>query len=139
MGIRGKEANDVKPNVYSGEKNGETFTAFRMELQGWVSAVHDSMLKVLEIAEAEQGRIAAVSVRNGGLNQETVDDFKDRPLYQLLVVCRKGAAKNYVRVPERSGFKAWKQVASHFDPRIRAERSVAYSSVTHAVRMGKLT
>ena len=135
------EANDVKPNVCNGEKNGETLTAFRMELQSWVSAVHDSMLKVLEIAEAEQGRIAAVNVRNGGLNQEAVDDFKemDRPLYQLLVVCRKGAAKNYVCVPQRSGFKAWKQMASHFDPRIRAERSVAYSSVTHAVSMGKLT
>ena len=91
VGIRGMEANDFKPNVYSGDKNGETFTAFRMELQGWVSAVHDSMLKVLEIAEAEQGHTAAVNVRDGGLNLETVDDFKemDRRLYQLLVVCRK--------------------------------------------------
>ena len=127
--------------MYSGDKNGETFTAFRMELQSWVSAVHDSMLKVSEIAEAEQGPIDAGNVRNGGLNLETVDDFKemDRRLYQLLIVCRKGAAKNYVCVPERSGFKAWKQVASHLDPRIRAERSVAYSSATHAVSMGGLT
>ena len=84
------EANDVKPNVCNGERNGETFTAFRMELPSCAGAVHDSMLQVLEIAEAEQGRKAAVNVRNGGLNLETVDDFKemDRRLYQLLVVCR---------------------------------------------------
>ena len=31
--------------------------------------MHDSMLKVLEIAEAKEGRIAEASVRNGGLNQ----------------------------------------------------------------------
>ena len=77
VGIRGKEANDFKPYVYRGEKNDETFTAFRMELQNWAGAVHDSMLQVLAIAEAEQGRIDEANVRNGGLNQETVDDFKE--------------------------------------------------------------
>ena len=92
VGIRGKEeANDFKPNVYRGDKNGETFTAFRMELLNWAGAVHDSMLQVLETAEAEEGRIAEANVRNRGLNQETVDDFKemDRQLYQLLLVRRK--------------------------------------------------
>ena len=65
VGIRGKEANDFKPNVYSGDKNGETFTAFRMELLRCAGAVHDSMLQILETTEAEQGRKAAVNVRNG--------------------------------------------------------------------------
>ena len=118
MGIRGKEANDLKPNVYRGDKNGETFTAFRMELLKWAGAVHDSMLQVLETADAEEGRIAEANVRNRGFNQETVDDFKemDRQLYQLLLVRRKLTAKNYVCVPGRSGFEAWKQMASHFDP-----------------------
>ena len=52
------------------------------------SAMHDSMLKVLEIAEAKRGLIAEASVRNRGLNKETVDDIKetDRRLYQRLVV-----------------------------------------------------
>ena len=61
-------------------------------------AMHDSVLRVSEIAEAKEGRTAEASVRNGGLNQETVDDFKamDRRLYQLLVVCTEGAAENYV-------------------------------------------
>ena len=141
VGIRGKEANGFKPNVYRGEKDGETLTAFRMELQNWAGAMHDSMLQVLETAEAEQGRIDEANVRKGGLNQETVDDFKemDRRMYQLLFVCRKGTAKNYVCVPGRSGFKAWKQMASHFDPRIGADRSVLYSSLTHRVGMRGLT
>ena len=39
--------------------------------------MHDSFLKVLKIAEAKEGRIAEANVRNGGLNQETVDDFKE--------------------------------------------------------------
>ena len=76
MGIRGKEANDFKPNVYRGEKNGETFTAFRMELQNWAGAMHDSMLEVLEIAETKEDRMAEANVRNGGVNQETVDDLQ---------------------------------------------------------------
>ena len=44
-----------------------------------------------------------------------MDDFKemDRRLYQQLIVCPKGAAKNYLCVRERSVFKAWKQTASH--------------------------
>ena len=69
----------------------ETFTAFRMELLKWAGAVHDRMLQVLETAEAEEGRIAKANVRIRGLNQETVDDFKemDRHLYQLLLVRRK--------------------------------------------------
>ena len=46
---------------------------------------------------------------------ETVDDLMemDRRLYQLLVVCRKGTAKNHVCVLDKSGFKAWQQMASH--------------------------
>ena len=97
------------------------------------SAMHDSMLKVLEIAEAKRGLIAEASVRNGGLNQETVDDIKemDRRLYQRLVVCTEGSAKNYVCNPKRSSFNAWKQMANHLDPRRGADISVAYSSVTH--------
>ena len=47
---------DVKPNVYSGERSGETFMAFRTELQNWAGVVHDNMLKVLELAEAKEGR-----------------------------------------------------------------------------------
>ena len=57
------EANDVKPNEYSGDKNGDTFTAFRMELPSCAGAVHDSMLQVLEIAEAKR---AALMKRTSG-------------------------------------------------------------------------
>ena len=123
--------------MYSGERNGETFTAFRMDLQSWAGAVHDSMLKVLELADAKEGRMAEADVRSGGLNQESVDDFKElyRRLCQLLVECTKGEAKSYVSNPERSGFKAWKQVVSHIDPSTGADRSVAFSRVTHPVNM----
>ena len=125
--IRGKEANGFKPNVYRGEKDGETFTAFRMELQSWAGAVHDSMLQVLETAEAEQGRIDEANVSNGGLNQETVDDFKemDRRMYQLLVVCRKGTAKNYVCVPGRSGFKRVEADGQSLRPKNRCRQICA--------------
>ena len=66
------------------------------------------------------------------MSQDTMNDLKemDRRLYQLLVACTKGEAKNYVCNTERSGFKAWKQMVSHFDPRTGADRSVAYSRVT---------
>ena len=44
-----------------------------------------------------------MDVRNAGMSQETVDDFEemDRRLYQVLISCTKGRAKNYVCNPER--------------------------------------
>ena len=48
--FRGKGDSDLKPNVYSGEKGGETFTVLSMELQSWAGAMHDNMLKVLKLA-----------------------------------------------------------------------------------------
>ena len=58
---------------------------------------------------------------------------------QPLAACTKGEAKNYVCNTERSGVKAWKQMVSHFDPRTGAERSVAYSRVTHPVSPSGIT
>ena len=70
--------------------------------------------------------------KNARVSQETVGDFKEvvRRLYQVPISCTKGEAKNYVCNPERSGFKAWKQIVSHFDSRTGANRSVAYARVT---------
>ena len=69
------------------------------------------------------------------MSQDAVSDLKetDRRLYQLLVACTTGEAKNHVCNTDRSGLKAWKQMASHFDPRTDADGSVAYSRVTHSV------
>ena len=58
---------------------------------------------------------------------------------QVLISCAKGEAKNYVCNPERSGFKAWKQMVSHFDPRTGADRSVAYARATHLACRSRLT
>ena len=120
--------------MWTGEKTNESFTAFKMELQNWVGAWHDHMLKVMELAETKEGRITEADVRNTGMSQDTINDFKemDRRLYQLLVACTKGEAKNYGRNTERSGFKAWKQMVS-------PDRSVAYSRVTHPVSLSGIT
>ena len=37
--FRSKEASDSKPNVWTGEKTKESFTAFKMELPNWVGAL----------------------------------------------------------------------------------------------------
>ena len=97
--------------------------------------------KVMDVTEAKEGRRMELDTRNAGMSQETVDDFKelDRRLYQVLISCTGGEAKNHVCNPERSGFKAWKQMVSHFDPRTGADRSVAYARVTHPVSQSGLT
>ena len=89
----------------SGEKGSESFTPFKMDLQNGVGSLHDNMMKVMDVAEAKQGRLMELEIRNAGMSQETADDLKemDRILYQVLIACTKGEAKNY---PERSGFKA---------------------------------
>ena len=55
MRLRSKEASDLKPNVWTGEKTNESFTAFKMELQNWVGAFHDHVLKVVELVETKGG------------------------------------------------------------------------------------
>ena len=55
MRFRSKEPSGFKPNVWTGEKTKESFTAFKMELQNWVGALHDHMLKVMELAETTGG------------------------------------------------------------------------------------
>ena len=65
-----------------------------------------------------------MDLRNAGMSQEAVDDFKemDSRLCQSFVAYTKGEAKNHFCNPERSGFKAWKQMVSHVDPRTGADR-----------------
>ena len=106
--FRGKEATDYKPQAWSGENGSETFTAFKMELQNWVGSLHDNMVKVMDVAHAEEGRLMELDTKKTGISQETVDDFKDmdRRLYQVLISCTKGEAKNCVCKPESSGFMA---------------------------------
>ena len=48
-----------------------------MELQNWAGAMHDNMLKALELAEAKESRMAEMDVRNAKTSQEAVDDFKE--------------------------------------------------------------
>ena len=54
--FRGKEATDYKLQTWS-EKGSESFTAFKMELQIWVGSLHVKMVKVMDVAEAEEGRL----------------------------------------------------------------------------------
>ena len=88
------------------------------------------MMKVLEVAEAKEGRLMELDVRNAGMSQESVEDCKDinRRLYQVLIACTKGEAKNYVgsqsgltsRRPKtlqsaRNTVQTWKQDVAEFE------------------------
>ena len=79
---------DFKPHVWSGEKNSDSFTAFKMELQNVAGALHDDMLKVVETADSGEGRLTQLEVKN------------DRRLWQVRIACTKGEANNYVCNPE---------------------------------------
>ena len=96
------EAPDYQPQASSGEKGSESLTAFKMELKSGVGSLHDNMMKVTDVAE-EEGSLMELDIRNPGMSQETVDDFKemDRRRYQVLFSSTKGEAKNYVCDPER--------------------------------------
>ena len=75
------------------------------------------MVKVMDVAQAKEGRLMELDIKKTGISQETVDDFRDidRRLFQVLISCTEGEAKNCVCNPERSGFMAWKQmVRGHF-------------------------
>ena len=93
------------------------------------------------MAESREGRQTELDDRDAGMSQDTVVDFNEteRILGQVLVALTKGESKNYVCKLERSGFKVWKQMVIHFVPKICAQRSVAYSRVTHPVSQVGLT
>ena len=93
------------------------------------------MLRVMELAEIKECRITEVDVRKAGMSQDITSDVKEvnRRLFQLLVACSRREAKNFVCNTGRSGSKAWTQMVSPCDPRTGADRSVAYSRVTHPV------
>ena len=74
--LKGKEGTEYKPQTWSGEKGSESFTAFKMELQNWVGSLHDNMMKVMDFAEAKEGRLMQSDNRSAGMSQETVDDFE---------------------------------------------------------------
>ena len=57
--------------------------------------------------------MAEADVRSGGLNQETVDDFKEMD---------RKIVPDYVCNPERSGFKAWKTDRQSLRPKNRCRQ-----------------
>ena len=138
--FRTKEAADHKPNIWTGEKSTEPFMSFATEVQVWIMALHDDMIKVVEMAETMEEKITERHLQDAGAKQMVIDDFKemDRRLWQMLIMSTKGEAKNFVSNPDKSGFKAWRQLVSHYDPRTGADRSVAYSRVAHPVSQNGL-
>ena len=42
----------------------------------WVGSLHDNMMKVMDVAEAKEGRLMELDIRNAGMTLATVDDFK---------------------------------------------------------------
>ena len=136
-----KEASDFKPNVWTGEKMNESFAAFKMELQNWVGALHDKMLKVMELGETKKGRITEADVRNAGTSQDTISDLK-RDGSKAVPASRrvhKGRSKELCLQHRKVRVQSRKLMVSHFDPRTGADRSVAYSRVTHPVSPSGIT
>ena len=39
-------------------------TAFKMELQNWVGSMHDNMMEVMDVAEAKEGTLMKLDIRN---------------------------------------------------------------------------
>ena len=135
----GKEATEYKPQTWTGEKGSVHSIQDGMAELGRITArQHDESHGCRRSKRQTDG--VGLDTRNAGMSQETVDDFEemDRKLSQVPISCTKGEAKHHLRIPERSGFMAWKQMVSHFDPRTGADRSAAYGSVTHLVSQSGL-
>ena len=48
-----------------------------MELQNWVRALHDHMLRVMELADTKVARITVANVRSAGTSEDTISDLKE--------------------------------------------------------------
>ena len=57
----------------------------------WNYRIHDDMMKVMDVEEAKEGRLTELDIKNAGMSQKTVDDFKERDkrLYHVLISCTK--------------------------------------------------
>ena len=117
----GKEATEYKPQTWTGEKGSVHSIQDGMAELGRITArQHDESHGCRRSKRQTDG--VGLDTRNAGMSQETVDDFEemDRKLSQVPISCTKREAKHHLRIPERSGFMAWKQMVSHFDPRTGA-------------------
>ena len=96
------------------------------------------MMKAMEVAEAEEGRLLELDVRNVTRNRKTSKTWRGDCTRCSLHAPREKRKTTSATV-ERSGSKARKQMVSHLDPRTGADRSVAHARATHAVSQSGLT
>ena len=66
----------IQPHMWSGEKGSAPFTVFKMEFKNLVGSLHDNKMRVNDVAETKERRLMELDIRNAGMPQETVDDFK---------------------------------------------------------------
>ena len=132
--FRFKEASSLKPSVWKGDKHAEPFSTLAMELRVWAGALHDDLNVLIDLAGREERYLTKEIANERDILDDlaSLEDFDqlDRHLWQTLQRAVKGHAKGFVDNPERSGFKAWKQLVQHFDPR---------TGRTDRLRMGERT
>ena len=87
--FRGKEATEYRQNI-----------ANRLWLSKWNCRTGSDQcvthMKVKEVAEAKEGRLMELDIRNAGMSPETADDYKEMDRRLVLIACSKRGAKNYV-------------------------------------------
>ena len=108
-------AMDYEPKLWSGEKDSESFTAFNMELQNWVGAHHDHLLKVVEIAESREGQIDRAGGEERGAASRGSGRVQRYGVGKCSVPAHHGEANNNVCNPE-SSLHAWQLIGQPFRP-----------------------
>ena len=122
------EATAVMSRLQAPETRGAGATTITAQRFGnkEARALHDNMLKVAEIVESREGRLAEMEVKNAGMSQDTVDDFTEVDL--ILVT----SARCMHRGSGTEWFDIHKTKTLQND-RISAQRWTGSSRVGHGV------
>ena len=89
--FRGKGAAEYGPHTWSGREGQWIVHSIHHGTADWVGSLRDNMMKVMDVTEVKEGGLLELDIRNAGIPQETVDDFKEkeRRQYQVLMSCTK--------------------------------------------------
>ena len=136
--FRTKEANDLRPKEWTGEKGSRSFTVFTQDIHNWAGALHDDMKQAIrnaEIADDIEKTVTAAQVKPsnedvGGIPGGEKGSKMSRYLWQCLIKITEGSGQeNKARAimwnRQENGFIAWKKLVNEFDPREAANDSTA--------------
>ena len=117
----------VAPPEYHGKSDkNATFEQWSDLFRNWAAAMHKEGTRMLDLVED-----SSFDLDDFDMNMDEVASEFNGRVYEQLFKCARGETISFVKNPDRNGFKAWRKLVHHFDPREGVDATVAYEKVAN--------